>query len=194
MRGRWVEAWASALTDPNASVAATSATRSRRLMRQPMVQCGSAPDRPLRCPLTRFYTGVTASGVIGITNERRGRRYLSSAPRVAICGAWRGLCLNAAACENWGENPADTGALARQLGNTELGKPPNHNRWHHHDHAHGDCIFKDPNRAMRWRSPRRPLYLPRSAARAKRQHRRASRKLTSSRPAKANCPVIAAVS
>ncbi len=62
------------------------------------------------------------------------------------------------------------------------------------DHAHGDCIFKDANRAMRWRSLRRPLYLPRSAARAKRQHRRASRKLTNSRPAQANCPVIAAVS
>ncbi len=173
----------------------------QRVQRDPAASCANpwfnaVPLRIGHCAaLLRDSTpGVTASGVIGITNERRGRRYLSSAPRVAICGAWRGLCLNAAACENWGENPADTGALARQLGNTELGKPPNHNRWHHHDHAHGDCIFKDPNRAMRWRSPRRPLYLPGSAARAKRQHRRASRKLTSSRPAKANCPVIAAVS
>src|SRR6266536_253835 len=40
--------------------------------RQCFVQCGSAPDRPLIYPLAGLYTGVSASSVIGITNERHG--------------------------------------------------------------------------------------------------------------------------
>jgi hypothetical protein len=78
-----------------------------------------------------FYSGVSASGVIGITKEASWTKVFVVCPSVANCGAWQGLCLRAAACETWGENPADTGSLARQLGNTELGKPPDHNRQHH---------------------------------------------------------------
>ncbi len=91
MSGRWGEVWASAQTEPDPSMAAARATKSRRLIRAPTLGPMRFCSGPaIALPSYGTLHPGTASGVIGITDEHPGEsifhpRSPDAAAKAAAC-------------------------------------------------------------------------------------------------------------